>query len=50
MWLGRIDFRIAGGDTKEQDLRELAGAIVLHDLLHRLETRLASIEAKLEKS
>jgi hypothetical protein len=35
MWLGRIDFRIAGGDSADQDIRELAGAIVLHDLLLR---------------
>jgi hypothetical protein len=35
MWLGRIDFRIAGGDSPDQDLRELAGAVVLHDLLQR---------------
>jgi hypothetical protein len=35
MWLGRIDFRIAGGPSKDQDLRELAGAIVLNDLLQR---------------
>jgi hypothetical protein len=35
MWLGRIDFRIAGGDDPEQDVRELAGAVVLHDLLRR---------------
>jgi hypothetical protein len=35
MWLGRIDFRIAGSDLPEQDIRELSGAIVLHDLLHR---------------
>jgi hypothetical protein len=35
MWLGRIDFRIAGGDTADQDMRELAGSIVLHDLLRR---------------
>jgi hypothetical protein len=35
MWLGRIDFRIAGSDSAEQDIRELSGAVVLHDLLHR---------------
>jgi hypothetical protein len=35
MWLGRIDFRIAGGVSKEQDLRELGAAIVLNDLLQR---------------
>jgi hypothetical protein len=35
MWLGRIDFRIAGTDKKDQDLRELAAAVVLHDLLRR---------------
>jgi hypothetical protein len=35
MWLGRIDFRIAGGDSADQDMRELAGAIVMHDLLQR---------------
>ncbi|MCI0380002.1 MAG: DUF3160 domain-containing protein, partial [Gemmataceae bacterium] len=35
MWLGRIDFRIAGGESAEQDLRELSGAIVLNDLLQR---------------
>jgi hypothetical protein len=35
MWLGRIDFRIAGSESVEQDLRELSGAIVLHDLLCR---------------
>jgi hypothetical protein len=35
MWLGRIDFRIAGSDSPEQDIRELSGAIVLHDLLQR---------------
>ncbi len=35
MWLGRMDFRIAGSDSPEQDMRELAGAIVLHDLLQR---------------
>jgi hypothetical protein len=35
MWLGRIDFRLAGGGREEQDLRELAGAVVLHDLLVR---------------
>jgi hypothetical protein len=35
MWLGRIDFRIAGSDSAEQDIRELSGAIVLHDLLQR---------------
>lgn len=35
MWLGRIDFRIAGSDSAEQDIRELSGAIVMHDLLRR---------------
>ncbi len=35
MWLGRIDFRIAGSDSADQDQRELAGAIVMHDLLVR---------------
>jgi hypothetical protein len=35
MWLGRIDFRIAGGDAPAQDIRELSGAIVLNDLLRR---------------
>ena len=35
MWLGRIDFRIAGGVSKDQDLRELGAAIVLNDLLQR---------------
>jgi hypothetical protein len=35
MWLGRIDFRIAGGISAEQDVRELSGAVVLHDLLRR---------------
>lgn len=35
MWLGRIDFRIAGSDLPEQDIRELSGAIVLNDLLQR---------------
>jgi hypothetical protein len=35
MWLGRIDFRIAGGESPEQDIRELSGAIVMNDLLRR---------------
>jgi hypothetical protein len=35
MWLGRIDLRIAGGESADQDLRELGAAVVLHDLLHR---------------
>jgi hypothetical protein len=35
MWLGRMDFRIAGGDNADQDMRELAGAIVMNDLLVR---------------
>ena len=35
MWLGRIDFRIAGNPVPEQDIRELSGAIVMNDLLHR---------------
>lgn len=35
MWLGRIDFRIAGSESADQDMRELAGAIVMHDLLMR---------------
>jgi hypothetical protein len=39
MWLGRIDIRIAGGETEAQDLRELAGAIVLNDLLDRAKMR-----------
>src|SRR5262249_45459546 len=39
MWLGRIDFRIAGSDSPQQDIRELAGAIVLHDLLMRAKSQ-----------
>ncbi len=35
MWLGRIDLRIAGGESPDQDLRELAAALVMHDLLER---------------
>jgi hypothetical protein len=35
MWLGRMDFRIAGGENADQDQRELAGAIVMNDLLVR---------------
>ncbi|MBI3411561.1 MAG: DUF3160 domain-containing protein [Planctomycetes bacterium] len=35
MWLGRIDFRIAGSESADQDLREFSGAVVLHDLLQR---------------
>jgi hypothetical protein len=34
MWCGRIDLRVAG-DPKESSPRELAGAVVLHDLLRR---------------
>jgi hypothetical protein len=34
MWCGRVDFRIAG-NPDESSPRELAGALVLHDLLRR---------------
>lgn len=35
MWLGRIDFRIAGTKSTEQELRELGASLVLNDLLER---------------
>jgi hypothetical protein len=35
MWCGRIDLRVAGTDPRQASPRELAGAIVLHDLLRR---------------
>ena len=34
MWCGRIDLRVAG-NPKESSPREMAGAVVLHDLLQR---------------
>ena len=34
MWLGRIDLRI-GGDNSDANARQLASAVVLHDLLRR---------------
>src|SRR5262249_44054871 len=34
MWCGRIDLRVAG-DPEEASPREMAGALVLHDLLRR---------------
>jgi hypothetical protein len=35
MWLGRIDFRLAGTKDPAQELRELGAVIVLNDLLVR---------------
>jgi hypothetical protein len=35
MWLGRVDFRLAGTKDESQELRELGAVIVLHDLLAR---------------
>jgi hypothetical protein len=35
MWLGRIDFRVAGTKDRNQELRELGAVVVLDDLLRR---------------